>query len=248
MATAKRTPGRIVWHVLLSPEMNDSAAFYGQLFGWVAEPERDGPRGPYRRLLNVDRTPIGGIMHGEEPGWLPFANVPDVQAAEQAAVGAGGSPRERFEVPSVGQAAILEDRGGAPFVVWCAQIEEPRDSGGARPLGSFCWDELHASKPRASAAFYRAVLGLKPVPLKPDDPDFYTFLERGPRRCDGAVRRSDRASPDCWAPKVRVRAADRVVATAEGLGAVLLDGPTSTPGGREAHLRDPLGARFGVVA
>lgn len=243
-----RTPGRIVWHVLRTPALDDSAAFYEQLFGWVADPEEPGPWGPFRRLRS-DGTPVAALCHGDDEAWLPFANTPDLSETSERARGAGGGVEDRVELPGLGQAVVLRDRGGARIAAWCATVEEGRDSGRGRPLGTICWNELHASKARASARFYATVFGLRPAPLRNDDPEFYTFLERGPRRCDAAVRRrTDGARADCWAPKIRVRSADAMAATAEGLGAVLLEGPTTTPGGREAHLRDPLGNRFGVVA
>jgi uncharacterized protein len=65
-------PGALCWNELGSPDLDGSAAFYGQLFGWTATPMEDGGDMPYLVIQNADGHSNGGIRPPMPPGTPPF--------------------------------------------------------------------------------------------------------------------------------------------------------------------------------
>ena len=76
-------PGALSWNDLLTPDVEASAAFYRELFGW------DVPGGAYGQV----RAGIGGgIGAGGEHRWATvYASVPDVEACLARAEALGGT-------------------------------------------------------------------------------------------------------------------------------------------------------------
>src|SRR5207248_139422 len=67
--------GALCWNELASPDMEASAAFYGELFGWTTEP-MEGSEMPYLVITTSSGTTNGGIRpvmpKGSPPHWLVY--------------------------------------------------------------------------------------------------------------------------------------------------------------------------------
>jgi uncharacterized protein len=118
--------GAFAWLELATSDHEAAFAFYGKLFGWQALQRMDmGPQGAYL-IFGSDGVQRGGMykMHAERssrPYWLPYAEVPNADAAAAAAVAAGGriivGP---MDVPGGGRMAQVLDPSGAMFAVHSA--------------------------------------------------------------------------------------------------------------------------------
>ena len=118
--------GSFAWMELATSDQEAAFAFYGKLFGWQALQRMDmGPQGVYL-IFGSDGVQRGGMykMHAERssrPYWLPYAEVPNADAAAAAAIAAGGrilvGP---MDVPGGGRMAQVLDPSGAMFAVHSA--------------------------------------------------------------------------------------------------------------------------------
>lgn len=253
--TEMKTPGRIVWHELMSDDVPGSIAFYSALFGWQTNAVDMGGPAPYQMIQNGEAT-IGGFMakHAEDPSpchWVAYTNVPDVDAAVATALANGGSaPVPAMEVPDVGRFAIIRDPQGGLISAWRGSGEEAPELTGPAPAGAFCWDELVTTDAEAAKAFYSALFGWSPAPMDPENPDRYTFFMRGGDKCEAAMMPipAEVENPQtAWIAYVAVTDLDASAARAEELGAITFVPPSEIPGyGHFSVLRDPQGANFAM--
>jgi uncharacterized protein len=111
-------PGLLSWNDLLSPDVEASAAFYRELFGWTIE-EIPEARGQYWSIAN-DGDLNGGLMPmppGGHPAWNLYFGIEDVEAAIARAAELGAEAlMGPMPVPS-GRFAVLRDPHNAVFSV-----------------------------------------------------------------------------------------------------------------------------------
>lgn len=110
--------GHVVWNELAAGDPARAIAFYGDAFGWRAEGGMPiGELGEYR-FLHHDGRMIGAVMPrvlGAE-GWLFYFHVPDIDAARDRVVAAGGTiEQEPIEIPGGGFSLSARDPHGARF-------------------------------------------------------------------------------------------------------------------------------------
>lgn len=151
--------------VVSANNMAASAAFYTRIFGWqtsklskelTAVVTTAGPSVTLR-----SDTPDGF------PGVVPFIRVPDVDAALQRVVAAGGSmERSPWSIPAVGTLARFKDASGTVYGLTNAQtpnamprVPAPLGSNPKPPVGSICSLEMYASDGAAAAHFFGEQFG-----------------------------------------------------------------------------------------
>ncbi len=254
--TPKATPGRIVWHELNAIDVEASAAFYSEFFGWQIVETEMGPGYTLHLIQNGEDT-IGSMLpkspdDPSPPHWIAYVDVEDIEDTVASAIALGGSaPVPSMEIPGVGRFAILKDRQGGVIAVWQGQGDGGGDDPEVPALGSFGWNELVTTDAPAAKAFYAPLFEWQPIPMNPQAPEEYTLFVRTGERCEAAMMPipADVQDPQtAWIPYVVVKDTDEAVERAEGLGATLHVAPKNTPGGRIAVLRDPGGANFAVYA
>ncbi|MFF4320364.1 VOC family protein [Streptomyces sp. NPDC001568] len=116
----------LVWAELHVPDPVAALGFYAGVFGW-RHSEMAMPGMTYRVLSIADGEQqdgsFGGVAPlgdegGRIPRWVPYFNVPDVDAVAAAAVGAGGAvlmPAE--DIAGVGRIGWVADPAGAEFAL-----------------------------------------------------------------------------------------------------------------------------------
>jgi uncharacterized protein len=117
-------PGALVWNELQSPDLDASASFYAQLFGWGTEAM---PGSPERYLTIKNQGANNGGMREltppAPPSWLAYFAVEDVGAA-LATVGELGGSTLFGPVPiSMGTIAVAADPQGAVFALHAGELE-----------------------------------------------------------------------------------------------------------------------------
>lgn len=103
------------WFHNASAKPTESIAFYEGLLGWKSS---EGPAG--LRLLAGEAGPIAGVAprEGEVGGWIPYAQVEDVDDATRRAVKLGAVVvKEKARGPA-GEFTIVRDPGGAVLALW----------------------------------------------------------------------------------------------------------------------------------
>ncbi|MEC9344690.1 MAG: VOC family protein [Pseudomonadota bacterium] len=116
--------------------------------------------------------------------------------------------------------------------------------------GSFVWNELATTDPKAAATFYGKVVGweVQEFPM-PDGGTYYIFRD-GEQNRGGLMALADMQGPGqgagmppCWMSYIGVDDVDQACARATEAGGAILMPPFDIPGvGRIATIRDPQGA------
>jgi hypothetical protein len=119
-------PGAFTWNELASPDIEASASFYGDLFGWTTEAMEGGPF-PYLVIKTPDGRSNGGIrpqMPEEPPYWLVYFGIDDVAAGTAKVEELGGSKLAGPMSIGPGQIAILQDPQGAVFALYAGEFDD----------------------------------------------------------------------------------------------------------------------------
>ncbi len=112
-------PGTPCWVDVSADDVEASAAFYGNLFGWEAEVAPDG--GGYTMFLQDGKAVAGAMVNqsGQPTSWSTYIASADVDADAAKITAAGGSIMlEPFDVLEAGRMAFAFDTQGAPFGIW----------------------------------------------------------------------------------------------------------------------------------
>ena len=126
--------GKVYWSELMTRDVEGAMKFYRDTCGWAFE---GGFGGTYQTAF-IDGCPVAGIMDmnqlegldGVPAHWFTYLAVDDISAVVQKCRKAGATIlREAFNVPTIGEIAIMADPTGAVFgFIEPAQRDEDRSS------------------------------------------------------------------------------------------------------------------------
>jgi predicted enzyme related to lactoylglutathione lyase len=248
------TPGTPCWVELSgTPDIEASAAFYGELFGWeVPELPNSAELGGYRRAKKGGKD-VAGISPRMEDGqptvWATYVSVVDATATMGKVSEAGGQVvAEPMDVMDLGTMAVFTDPTGAVCGVW-----QPGAFSGAELVnepGTLGWNELSTRDPEGAKAFYRAIFGWEANDLPMEDGSTYTEWRAGGQPVGGMLdmrRRMPEEVPPHWGVYFGTEDTDATVEKVKAGGGWLLFGPMDIEPGRFATVKDPFGAFFSVM-
>ena len=261
--------GVTCWVDIEEADHQESARFYGVLFGWTFL--EAGPKGRYliaqrdgQDAAGIGQLPATNDVAARSPAWNTYISVRDVNQTAQSVVAAGGSLAESpSNLADAALAASCVDPEGIPFRLWQARGRDGAQV--ANTPGAWNFSDLHTADPAAAIAFYGGLFG-----WIFDDLGFATMI-RQPGYGDHLAATSDpgiheRQSGDevppgfadafgwlaltqgeqpHWHVTFTVGNRDDAAATAEQLGAIVVS-TNDTEWTRDAQLRDPQGALFTV--
>jgi uncharacterized protein len=126
-ASLVNAPGALSWNELATPDMDASAKFYGELFGWKIMP-MEGMGMPYMTIQNQDGHGNGGMRpatpSGTPPYWLVYFGTDDIGASSTKAIELGGNELVAPTDIGVGTVAVSQDRQGAVFALYSGRFED----------------------------------------------------------------------------------------------------------------------------
>lgn len=103
-----------VWFHNNSDKPQEAVRFYEALLGWS---QAEGP--PDMTLFAGEKGPFAAIGGGEEiRGWIPYAQVEDVDAATERAEKLGARVVKARTRGPAGHYTIVRDPGGAALALW----------------------------------------------------------------------------------------------------------------------------------
>ena len=161
--------GRFVWCELMTSAPEAAARFYADVLGW-RETRSPVEHVAYRLMGTVMRD-IAGIMPmperaaaaGARPAWIGYLGVRDIASECRCLSAAGGAVyRQPFEIPGVGQIAIVADPQGAMFALLqpdAAMLALGATWPSLTGIGHVGWHELYANDPEAAMGFYGGLYG-----------------------------------------------------------------------------------------
>jgi uncharacterized protein len=253
MPTPTLVVGAPCWIDLYSSDTEKATEFYGGLFGWTTEVQRE-EFGGYFTFLK-DGKHVGGCMantgeEGQPDMWTTYLATDDVQrTAKDGAAKGGRVHMEPMQVAENGSFAIIGDPGGAGIGAWQADqvtgFEIWNEPGAPR------WFELHTRDYDASVDFYRDVFHWTTNTYS-DEPDFrYTTLRAGADDLAGimdATQYLPEGAPAFWAIYFGVDDTDAALERLVELGGKVVTPAKDTPWGRLAEAADPTGTSFKLMA
>jgi predicted enzyme related to lactoylglutathione lyase len=152
--------GKVIWHDLITEDLDSARNFYGELLGWTFE-DFNGGRGDNYIIARKDDVIVAGLLAIDAPTddenysrWLPYISVDDVDAALSRSIAGGASVVATARDVSIGRVAAIIDPQGAVVGLARTTIGDPDDTTTAAAPGRPVWTELLANDPQAAAAFY----------------------------------------------------------------------------------------------
>lgn len=245
---AERTeypPGTPSWVDLGTPDPQAAAAFYGGLFGWVADMDPRPEAGGYG-MFTIEGKNVAGVgpqlNTDMPPYWTTYVTVADVDDTLGQAKDAGGNvvmgPMEVFDAGVMG---IVQDPNGSFVSVW-----QPKAHIGAQLVNqpnTFAWCELATTDLGKAREFYQSVFGWGLEPhASGDNSAIFTV---GDQVTCGAHAAGPGEFP-AWSVWFAVDDCDAAAARATSLGGSVIMPPTDMDFGRGAVLADVHGAVFGI--
>jgi predicted enzyme related to lactoylglutathione lyase len=251
MADRKQLPGKFVWFELSTRDARKAQAFYGEVLGWKTKAFPMGSAS-YDMICTGEGldTMIGGYAapRGEGPArWLAYVSVEDVDAAARVAAANGGKVIEPpADLPGVGRSARIADPQGAELCLFRNKDGDPPDQDA--PLGTFFWNELHTTDPKAALAFYAKVIGFEHRSMDMGPGGTYHIIGKSGADRGGVTEHLPPGTTPHWLPYVRVADVDGTLARAQRLGAELHVPAEDIPGvGRFGVFLDPVGAALAIM-
>ena len=249
--------GRFVWYELLTTDSDAARDFYTKVVGWGTTIWKNDANDYV--MWTVGEQPIGGVMklpeealaQGARPLWLPYVQVPEVDASNDQAVGLGAkSLVAPTDIPTIGRFAMLADPQGATFAIFKPEGDTPGPDGPTKP-GQFSWHELATTDYEAALGFYSELFGWTKVEsMDMGEAGIYQMYGRGGAPLGGMFNKSpEMPGPPMWMLYVNVPSVDALADTIKESGGQILVGPMEVPGGdRIIQLLDPQGAAFAVYS
>jgi uncharacterized protein len=123
-ASLVNAPGALVWNELQSPDVDASAAFYGDLFGWTVE-EFTGGRERYLAIKNgaANNGGIRTVTPPAPPSWLVYFGTEDIDRALAKVDALGGSKLAGPIDIERAKIAVVADPQGAVFALYAGALE-----------------------------------------------------------------------------------------------------------------------------
>src|SRR2546421_11340063 len=119
-------PGALVWNELASPDVDASAAFCGDLFGWTTDTFEESPQ-RYEIIKNQGRG-NGGIRElGDQPApphWLVYFGIDNIDSGLSKVEELGGSKMIGPMDIGIAKIGVVQDPQGAAFAIYDGQFED----------------------------------------------------------------------------------------------------------------------------
>jgi predicted enzyme related to lactoylglutathione lyase len=244
--------GKVVWHDLLTNDIDGSRKFYGELFGWEFEsPGIDlGFSDDGYVLIRHNGTLIGGMVNTKALGktenisqWITMISVTDINAAVASITDGGG---KLLAPPRIlkhrGQLTIAEDPTGAIFALIQTKDGDPADR--EPQHNDFLWDELWTGDVASTTKFYSAVAGYEREDHEIRESDrSYGVLTSGGKPRAGIMTNPFEGERPVWVNYIRVEDPAAITAKVESLGgSILVEAQPRPIGGIAAFIAGPSGA------
>ena len=240
--------GKIVWNDLITEDLDAARRFYGELLGWTFE-QSTRPGGGTYTLARSGNIYVAGMV--EAPAhpqgtpvsrWLPYASVPDVDAAVSTATASGGKVAAAARNVNLGRVAAIVDAEGAVLGLARSRIGDPDDKTTAAAANRVVWTELLSNDPASAARFYQTVVGYEPRTIERRGGQYTLLTRAGAERAGILKNPAEQASPG-WGTYFGVADPQAAAARVGALGGKVLLAPSSQlREGTMAVVTDPSGA------
>jgi hypothetical protein len=245
--TGAHIPGKVIWHDLLTDDVESARHFYGELFGWKFESPTVGQSSAYT-LITLNGSRIGGMIDATKiradvdlTQWVSILSVEDVDAATALFKTSGGTVfTEPTDLTNRGRISVVADSQGALVALLRTEGGDPKDQ--EPQIGGFLWDELWTDDPDQSIDFFSELVAYddNTVAIKGEE---YRYLSSAGQPRVGIRKNPLPGLTPTWVTFIRVEDPAAITARVEELGGkVFVEAQTNPIGGQVAIIADPAGA------
>lgn len=261
-ATHRLLPGKIVFSMLVTPDLPRAETFYSQLFGWGFRPVGNGKT--QRVEIMLGSQPIGTVVahrlddpRHDVPFWTPFLSTSDTATVARVTRKQGGKvlfgPKQ---MEGLGEALIVADPQHGVYGALSAQAGDPVDPQSSEvaaipALNNWAWATLLSPEPKAAAGFYQLLLNYKIV-ASPEEERTGHYMLMSQDRERASVNKLpdgiDQKDTARWIQFIQVQSSADTARKAETLGGkIIVPVHLDRDGAKIAILADPGGAVFGLI-
>ena len=246
--TGQYNQGQIIWHDLITDDLETARSFYGELLGW-----RFKQIGNYTLVLNGSQQ-IGGMVEIKDGtkerrsgGWITYFSIPEVDDTANWVQSIGGEIlKGPGDMINRGRYATILDPFGAPLVLLRSENGDPPQT--EAQIGDWLWNELWTTDVEAALDFYQDLGRYAAQKASAEEEEDYWLLLDSDEQYQGGITITPFEDlPSQWVPVVRVLDTLEIAAKAVPLGGKVIinpDHPLSN--GSVALIRDPTGGIFMV--
>lgn len=238
----------------MSKDMNESAKFYRDLFGWqLHEQPTSGP--PYAifqlgddQICGMGQMSAEMVAGGMPPVWNSYVHCEDLAAAATRITELGGQIlMPQMQVEGAGSMLILQDPTGAAVSLWQPSGHYGADL--ANVANTWCWNELATTDTAAAQSFYTGLFGWTFEDAGGSPTPYFSILN-GDRKNGGMMNLPPGAPGSShWSVYFTVEDADEAAEKIKQLGGKLVMDLMDIPGtGRMGVATDIQGAFFNFMA
>jgi predicted enzyme related to lactoylglutathione lyase len=243
--------GKIIWHDLITNDVDQAKRFYSGVLGWTFEQTRHPNGGDYTVIFAGERY-VAGIVQLDDPSnaeysrWLPYLSVADVDRAAEFTREEGGSVvAGPLDLQGVGRAAAIQDPQQAVIGLLRSNHGDPDDSLQGGP-GLVVWNELLAANDMAAVRFYSALAGLQGVEQPRPNGIYHVLVSQQQERAGVMQKPADDVEP-FWLTHFAVSDVNAATIKAAELGGQVILAPDSAfRSGLQSVIVDPTGAIFAL--
>jgi predicted enzyme related to lactoylglutathione lyase len=249
--TNSKLTGKIVWHDLLTDDVNSVKTFYGGLFDWKFDNGGD-PEAVYTTIL-FNGNPIGGIIQLERKDgetnyasqWMEYISVDNVDSVFKKVMKQNCKVyREPFDILNRGRIAIFADNRGALIAIVNSSTGDPEDI--KVEYNNWFWNELWTDDMNNSVDFYKSLLNYSLEEYKTRSDNDYIILRTKERRRFGVLKIPfDDVKPN-WLPFIAVKDVKNVENKVKEFGGENLIPSEGIIGNEASIIADPSGAVFAI--
>ena len=240
--------GKVVWHDLITEDIDAARHFYSELFGWTFE-DSTGPGGRDYMIARLGNIYVAGLVPVAPRGdgqrlsrWLPYLSVDDVDAAVERTEGAGGEVAVSARNVSLGRVAAIVDRDGAVIGLARSNVGDPDDRTTTAAPGKPVWTELLSNDSASASAFYASVVGYQARSVSRRGGKYTLLTADGEDRA-GILQNPNPEWHPAWLTYFGVSDPAAAARRAEVLGGrILLNASPELREGTMAVIADPSGA------
>jgi len=245
--TGAHIPGKVIWHDLLTDDVDSARHFYGELFGWKFESPTVGQNSAYT-LITLNGSRIGGMIDATKiradvdlTQWVSILSVENVDAATALFKTSGGTVfTEPTDLTDRGRISVVADSQGALVALLRTEGGDPQDQ--EPEIGGFLWDELWTDDPNQSIDFLSELVAYEGNTVAIEGEDYRYLSSAGQPRV-GIRKNPLPGLTPTWVTFIRVEDPAAITARVEELGGkVFVEAQTNPIGGQVAIIADPAGA------
>ena len=241
--------GKVVWHDLITEDLDGVRPFYAGLFGWTFE-EANTDRTANYVIARKGNIIVAGLLGREAANdgenysrWLPYISVDDVDAAVARSTAAGASVAVTARNVAIGRVAAIIDPQGAVIGLVRSDIGDPDDATTAAMPGRPVWTELLADDPQAAASFYTTLAGYQPRTIERRGGQYTVLASDGTDRAGIFQNPAEGDYTPVWITVFGVDDPTAAAARAVALGGtIILPVSSDLREGTTAVIADPSGA------